>query len=348
MKDKISRLSLICVGILSLVILLVIFARYILPVISPFLIAGIIAALTVSPARRLAERIKAPPKIIRLVMSVLVTLLFFSLTAFFLWWVSTAAWSFLVDFSKGNRLYDMLSSLLSSDIPLFGELFPPELASKIGDAIDGLLSAAMTTVGEGITSFAVKVPQLLFFLLVTLISLVYFALDYDRITAFLSSILPEKITLFLRKIRNSTVAVVKKYFCSYLLIMLITYCTVLAGFLLLRIKHAPTLALFVAILDLLPVIGVGTVLIPWGIFELASGNRFLGIGLILLFVANSVIRQMSEPRIVGKSLNMHPLITLMAIYVGYGLFGIVGIFILPIIAVSISALLNSDNSAEIA
>ena len=70
--------------------------------------------------------------------------------------------------------------------------------------------------------------------------------------------------------------------------------------------------------------------------------------LILLFVVNTVIRQFTEPRIVGKSLNLHPLITLMAIYIGYALFGIIGIFVLPVIAVSISAILKRDNSTEIA
>lgn len=348
MKDKIIRYCLISVGILSSVILLVIFAGYILPVISPFLIAGIIATLTVSPARKLSESIKAPTKIIRLVMSVLATLIFFSLTAFLVWRVSTAVWSFLVDLGEGNRLYDMLSALLSSDVPIFGELFPPELAKRISDAFGELISGALTSLGEVITSLAGGVPQLFFFLLVTLISLVYFSLDYDKIAAFLRSVLPDKVSVALRKTRDSIITVIKKYFCSYLLIMLITYLTILVGLWVLRIEHAPVVALFIAILDMLPVIGVGTVLVPWGIFEIATANRFLGIGLILLFVVNTVIRQFTEPRIVGKSLNLHPLITLMAIYIGYALFGIIGIFVLPVIAVSISAILKRDNSTEIA
>ena len=348
MKDKISRYAIISVGILSSVILLVIFADYILPVISPFLIAGLIAMLTVSPARRLAERIKAPPKVIRLIMSVLVTLIFFSLTAFLVWRVSTAAWRFLVDFGEGNRLYDMLSALLSKEVPIFGELFPPELAARISDAVGELISVALTGLGEGITSLVAGVPRLLFFLLVTLISLVYFSLDYDRIVAFTGSVLPDKVILALRKAKTSVITVIKKYVLSDLLILLITYFTVLAGLWLLRVDHAPVIALFIALLDLLPVIGVGTVLVPWGIFALATGNKFLGIGLILLFVVNTVIRQFTEPRIVGKNLNLHPLITLMAIYIGYALFGFIGVFILPVIAVSISSMLNRDNTAEIA
>ena len=304
--------------------------------------------LTVSPARRLAERIKAPPKVIRLIMSVLVTLIFFSLTAFLVWRVSTAAWRFLVDFGEGNRLYDMLSALLSKEVPIFGELFPPELAARISDAVGELISVALTGLGEGITSLVAGVPRLLFFLLVTLISLVYFSLDYDRIVAFTGSVLPDKVILALRKAKTSIITVIKKYVLSYLLILLITYFTVLAGLWLLRVDHAPVIALFIALLDLLPVIGVGTVLVPWGIFALATGNKFLGIGLILLFVINTVIRQFTEPRIVGKNLNLHPLITLMAIYIGYALFGFIGVFILPVIAVSISGMLNRDNTAEIA
>ena len=304
--------------------------------------------LTVSPARRLAEMIKAPPKVIRLIMSVLVTLIFFSLTAFLVWRVSTAAWRFLVDFGEGNRLYDMLSALLSKEVPIFGELFPPELAARISDAVGELISVALTGLGEGITSLVAGVPRLLFFLLVTLISLVYFSLDYDRIVAFTGSVLPDKVILALRKAKTSIITVIKKYVLSYLLILLITYFTVLAGLWLLRVDHAPVIALFIALLDLLPVIGVGTVLVPWGIFALATGNKFLGLGLILLFVVNTVIRQFTEPRIVGKNLNLHPLITLMAIYIGYALFGFIGVFILPVIAVSISSMLNRDNTAEIA
>lgn len=347
MKDKISRYAIISVGILSSVVLLVIFAEYILPVISPFLIAGLVAMLTVSPAKRLAERLKAPPKVVRLVISVLVTLLFFSLASFIVWRVSTSAWHFLVDFSRDNRLYDMLSALFSKEIPIFGEIFPPELAGKISDAVGELISSSLTGLGEGITSIVAGVPRLLFFLLVTLISLVYFSLDYDRIVAFASSVLPDKVISMLRKAKISLITVMKKYVLSYLLILLITYFTVLVGLWLLRVDHAAVISLLVALVDLMPVIGVGTVLIPWGIFALATGNKFLGIGLILLFVVNTVVRQLTEPRIVGKSLNLHPLITLMTIYIGYALFGFIGLFILPVIAVSISAMLNSNNAAEI-
>lgn len=348
MKEKISHIALISVGILSSLILLVAFVDYLLPVLSPFLIAWLIAALTVSPAHNLSVRIKAPERVIRLIISVVATLIFFFLVALLIWQVSTALWRFLADIGEGNRLYDMLSALFSSDMPIFGELFPPELAAKISSAVGELISDCLSLVAGWITSFASALPQFFFFILVTLISLVYFALDYDKIAGFVTSLLPDRATAAIRKIRDSFISVIKKYICSYSLIMLITYSVILIGLWLLRVDHAPVVALFIALLDILPIIGVGTVLVPWSIFELAGGNRFLGIGLLLLFVLNAVIRQLSEPRIVGKSLDLHPIITLMMIYIGYALFGFWGMLILPVAAVSIGAFLKQDDSAEVA
>lgn len=348
MKEKLTNYAIISVGILSSLILLVLFLDYLLPVLTPFLIAFLIAAFTVNPARSLSARIKAPEKVIRLVISVLATLIFFSLVALLVWQISTALWHFLSDLVEENRLYGMLSAVFSSDIPIFGELLPPELASRISAAVGELISNCLSLVAEWLTSFASALPQFFFFLLVTLISLVYFALDYDKITAFIKGFLPEKVTLAAVRIRDSVISVIKKYLLSYSLIMLITYCIILIGLWILKVDHAPLLALFIALLDILPVIGVGTVLIPWSIFELASGNRFLGIGLILLFVVNAVIRQLSEPRIVGKSLDLHPIITLMMIYIGYALFGLMGMIILPVTVVCIGASLKENHSTEIA
>ena len=107
------------------------------------------------------------------------------------------------------------------------------------------------------------------------------------------------------------------------------------------------MALLVAMLDLLPIIGVGTVLIPWSVMEIAAGDRFMGIGLIILFVVNSVVRQLVEPKIVGKSLDLHPIIALMLIYVGYSLFGATGLLLLPFAAVIVSVSLNKNKTTEI-
>lgn len=347
MKEKISYLALVCVGLLSLIVLLICFAKYIFPLLLPFLIAWLISSITVAPAKKLSSIIKAPERIIRLVTSVVFTLIFVSVATLLLWRITTALWHFLAHIAEKNRLYDLLSIILSKDLPLLGEFIPEELAARISEAFGSLISSGLSLLAEGVTSVVSGVPKLFFFLVVTLISLVYFSLDYDKITTFLKSVLPKKLSHVLSKIRQGVSVVLKKYVLSYSLIMLITYLTLLLGFLILRVEQGAILAFFIALLDILPIIGVGTVLVPWSIYEIALGNARLGVGLIILFVANAIIRQLSEPKILGKSLNVHPIITLMLIYIGYALFGIFGMLLLPIGAVVVGMVLKGNNTAEI-
>lgn len=347
MKEKISLISIISVGILSILILFLVFTKYLLPILLPFIISLMIAASTVNPAKALSQRINAPERIIRLVISVVVTLFFFALVSLLLWRISTGVWGFLTDMNEKNGIYGILSSIPSVDSRMFGKIFPPEILKKIGLAVDELIASVFSALAEWIASIAASLPQIFLFVLVSLVSLIYFALDYDKIASFIKGILPEKATVILRKIRLSIITVIKKYLLSYSIILLITYGIILAGLLILRVKHAPVIAFLISILDLLPVIGVGTVLIPWSIAAFIGKNAYLGIGLIILFLVNTLIRQYSEPKILGKSLDLHPIVTLMIVYIGYALFGFFGMILLPVVVVSLVTVLKGNDSSEI-
>ena len=114
-----------------------------------------------------------------------------------------------------------------------------------------------------------------------------------------------------------------------------------------RVEYALLAALVIAFLDMLPIIGVGAILVPWSIIQLALGNLSFGIGLLVLFLVHELIRQIIEPKIVGKHLGMHPIVTLMLIYIGYSLFGVLGLLLLPVFTVVIDVISNKDNSAEV-
>ena len=135
---------------------------------------------------------------------------------------------------------------------------------------------------------------------------------------------------------------------SYLIIMLITASEMLVGFLVIGVNNAPLLALCVSLLDMLPVIGVGTVLVPWSVFELLFGNFSRGIGLSVLFFVNLVVRQIIEPKILGKNLGIHPIISLVMLYLGYAVFGIFGLLLVPLFAVILNILIDKKNSSEVA
>ena len=151
----------------------------------------------------------------------------------------------------------------------------------------------------------------------------------------------------LRRIKRSFFLLGKRYILSYLLLFLITFSIMLVGLFILGREHALVLALVISVLDILPVIGVGTVLIPWSILSFIGGSHGLGVGLIVLFLVNLFVRQLVEPRIVGKSLDMHPVLTLILLYVGYSLFGIGGVIAVPAVSLLLGALFHDDSTPEV-
>ena len=112
---------------------------------------------------------------------------------------------------------------------------------------------------------------------------------------------------------------------AYLILMAVTFSALSCGLWLLEVPNFFPVALLTSLLDLLPVIGIGFILIPWAVISLFQGNRLLGFGLLLLYLAINLLRSLLEPKLVGKSIGLPPLVTLLSIYAGLQLFGIAGL-----------------------
>lgn len=117
-------------------------------------------------------------------------------------------------------------------------------------------------------------------------------------------------------------------------LMGVTFVILLLGLLLLRIPYAPLWAMGIALIDAFPVLGTGTVLIPWSLLSLLQGNGALALGLLGIYVTASLTRSALEPKLVGRHLGLDPLITLIALYAGYKLWGIGGMLLAPLLAVT--------------
>lgn len=347
-QDKIQLISTVLIGILAGGVLLVVLMKHVLPVILPFLIAWFVAFAVRAPAKRLSKITRLSERITRPILAILITLLAFGAIALLLWQLVTAAWETLAEIGEGNNPVYGLLTALSDGKSLFGDGIPEELAEQISDAIGGMLTSILSGLAGAVTSWVGVVPNALLFLLVTVISLIYFAIDLEKINTRVRRLLPEGVGGWLSLARRRLFSVAKKYAGSYLVILLITFATMTLGFLILGVENALVIATVVAILDLLPVIGVGTVLIPWSIVALLSGDSFTGVGLILLFLINTVIRELCEPRIIGKNLGLHPILSLILIYAGYGLFGITGLLITPLIAMLLGFLFDKENTPKVA
>lgn len=122
-------------------------------------------------------------------------------------------------------------------------------------------------------------------------------------------------------------------------LMGLTYCLLVLGLMLLRIPKAPLWALAVALVDALPVLGTGTVLLPWALlcFLQADGGR--AVGLLGLYAVITLTRSSLEPRLLGQHLGLDPLVTLMAMYAGFKLWGLAGMIFAPVLTVSAIQLL---------
>ncbi len=343
-----ERIVALLVGAIAGGIILTVGMKHIIPVLSPFIIAWLVAFAVREPSHKLSERIKISERILRPILAIFFTLLMFGTVILICWQITEEVWELLGNIGSGESpVYELIMRLTDSDMLLFGDKLDPELAARISEAFGNTVSAILGRIASSVTGWVSAVPNALLYLVVTVISLIYFSIDLERINLLVRRLLPSGIGSALSDLRRDLFRVGGKFIFSYMKLMLITFAITLLGLLILGVDGAFVLALVIALLDILPIIGVGTVLIPWSIISFAIGDHKLGIGLLVLFAVNSIVRELLEPKIVGKSLNIHPLLMLALIYVGYALFGIQGLFMIPVIAVLLGFFIKKKDSAEI-
>lgn len=189
-------------------------------------------------------------------------------------------------------------------------------------------------------------PKAMIFILVSVISAFYFSMDLKNINSRILSFFPLKWQERGKNIKNLLLGTAFKYLRAYLLIMLITFSLLFIGFSVLRVRYSLILSALFALIDFLPVLGVGTLLIPWGIFELIRRNYRLAIGLIVMYAVIAVVRQVSEPKIIGANFGIHPLLTLFSMYLGLSLFGFTGMILGPVAAVTVKGVFSGEKKSE--
>lgn len=198
------------------------------------------------------------------------------------------------------------------------------MVGRLFEQLSGVLSAGAVALVSGL-------PTLLLFLTVFLMSCYYFTAEPGVLTEQLTSRLPPPWQTRLTRFRRGAGHSLRRYFRACLLMALVTFSEMLIGLSVLQMPYPFLLALLIAAVDFLPVLGTGTVLIPWGVVELLLGHTFSGLGLLLLYAASAVLRELIEPHLVGRSLGLHPLLSLLSVYAGFRLFGVPGMIIAPIL-----------------
>ena len=191
---------------------------------------------------------------------------------------------------------------------------------------------------SALTGWVTKVPRRLLNTLICVIATVFMTASFPRITSFLMRQLPRRRQLFMRETADSLKSVILEYGKSYGIIMGITFAEIFVGLLFIGQKNALLIAVAIAAFDIFPIVGAGMILLPWAVVTMFTGAVAKGVGLLALYIIVVVVRQIIEPKIVGRHVGLHPLVTLMAMFVGTKLFGGIGLFGLPIACAIIKSL----------
>ena len=357
-----------------IIAILVLIMRYALSVCLPFVIAFIVAAILQRPKNFLDK--KTPLKNgaaagICVLLSIVIIAALISLIGVRIFDEVKGFVSYIG--AKLQNLDDVVNNIESWLTNLIASL--PEFLSKtlkesvtqmfsdireyMAGESDKISSAISSGIGEkfsfswitgplsGVISTAKQVPTILLSVVISIVACCFMTSEYDEVKAFIVCQFPEHKRKDLSRAKAILRTSLGKMGKAYLLIMLVTFIEVSVGLTVLKLlkvyssSYIMVIAAVTAVVDILPVLGTGTILIPWALYSFITGNIGMGIGLIVLYAVITVIRQIIEPKLVAGQLGLSPIVTIAALYFGLKVFGVLGMFVTPILIIMLK-LLNDE------
>lgn len=201
------------------------------------------------------------------------------------------------------------------------------LDQTMGEIIGRLSEPTVSAAGR----FAMGIPSALVAIIVTFISAYFFIADREEVLLWAKKIAPDALVTRMTMVVDNFKYAVGGYFKAQFKIMAVVYVLLAAGFLILRVHFAFLLALLIAFLDFLPFFGTGTALLPWVFYKFMMGEYRMVVGLLILYGVTQLVRQLIQPKLVGDSMGLNPLVTLALLYAGYKIGGVLAmIFAVPV------------------
>ena len=221
--------------------------------------------------------------------------------------------------------------------------------TELTDSIAGSLGNAfnvswITAPLSGVISTAKQIPSILIAIVVTLVAACFMSADYEEIMDFIKRQFPREKRKDLSRAKHLLKTTLSKMAKAYALIMTVTFAEMFLGLTLLSLlgiyssSFTVIIAIVTAVVDIIPVLGTGTILIPWAVYSLIVGNYALAAGLAVIYAVITVIRQIVEPKLVAGQLGLSPVVTVSALYLGLKIFGVPGMIIAPILLTMLKVL----------
>lgn len=332
-KAYCKALTNIILALIGLVLLIIVLPR-VLSFFMPFVVAWIIALLASPMVKFLEEKLKIRRKAgtacVIIAVIALIVLIGYGVAAFLIDQIQGLMhdlpdiWEGLqLQIDEISRSFSRLFASLPKDVQESWAYFLENVENSLGEWVAGLGTPSMSWLG----SMAKQLPNLFVAVIMCLVAAFAFTAERANMRNFMQDYMPETMKKYWDMIRVSLSSAVGGYLKAQLKIECWIYLIVAAGLLILRISYAPVLAIFIAVLDFLPVFGTGTILWPWIVFEVFGRNYKLAIGLALIWGVSQIVRQVIQPKIMGDSMGMHTLPTVFLLYIGYKVSGIFGMII---------------------
>ncbi len=333
-KNKYLNFTLIAIGIIAAIFLLPLMIRLFLPFVLGFLIAMMCQKII----RFLEHRLKINRGIssalliifivgiITLILSVLIYQLFVQLAGLFSGFPELMESIRL----KGNELYLKFSDIydnLPDEFQGYVENFIWDIQNNLKDAISPITKNIITFA----KNFAFSLPEAVMFIIMFILSTFFFTKDYQQVVNFANEILSKPFLSKAVFLKDTVFGAFFKYIKAQLIMMSIISSEVTIVLWILGIDYPLVWGLIIGFTDALPFFGTAIILVPWAIINLIYGDYMLALALIILQCTTFITRQLLEPRIVSSQIGLHPILTLISIYVGLKLFGVIGMIITPIL-----------------
>mgnify|MGYP003290111092 CR=1 FL=1 len=353
-----------------IIALFYLFFKYALGTVFPIICSLIIAMVLQKPVNFLCK--KTPLK--RGIVSTFLVLLSFLLVVLVLGlivvWLGSEFKGFfryiMIQFEDIPALVEDIKGYIANILALLPEKAEVAAINFVNEKLDTFINAPEMVLPEssdfdfsflstpllGIWNTAKQIPTTLVSIVVSLVACCFMTSDFksvrNLVLGFFSNETREKIVRAKRLLIPSLGKMIK----AYAIIITITFCELSLGLSVLNFLkiysggYIFVIAALTAVIDIVPVLGTGTVLIPWALYNLISGNYSLAIGLLVIYVCITVIRQVIEPKLVAAQLGIPAFLTIVSMFIGSQIFGVIGIFILPITIVMIK-LLNDEGIINI-
>ena len=306
----------------------------------PFILALMVAAIAQPVIGLLSSKFKIRRSIASIIS---VLFVFFTLVWFFGIVISVLAGQVRSLTDYWPTMYSQISAQVALFITRLTDLFtllPPYVADYVETAIVGITDALLSSVGSlsvvflsFITSAASKLPTIFVGALVTIAASIFISADFDIVRRFIAFQIPDNIYSMTLDAKQFFKLTVLRLLRAYMIICFITFIELNIGFALLGIKNGVLISACLALFDILPIFGCGGILVPWAIIAFLFSNYRLAFGIAILYLVVTSMRQIIEPKVIGSTIGLHPVVSLLSIYCGLRFFGVIGMFTMPVLVI---------------